>query len=58
MLQEEEIEISVVLPAHNEAERIRNAMNQTQKVLAAFASSFEIIIAEDGSTDGTAEIAS
>ena len=47
-----------MLPAHNEAERIRNAMNQTQKVLAAFASSFEIIIAEDGSTDGTAEIAS
>jgi len=58
VLHEEEIEISVVLPAHNEAERIRNAVNQTQKALATFASSFEIIIAEDGSTDGTAEIAS
>ncbi|MCW3140831.1 MAG: glycosyltransferase family 2 protein [Methanophagales archaeon] len=54
----EEIEISVVLPAHNEAERIEDAVNQTRKALAEFASSFEIIIAEDGSTDGTAEIAS
>lgn len=58
MLHEEEIEISVVLPAHNEAERIADAVNQTKKALAEFNSSYEIIIAEDGSTDGTAEIAS
>ena len=54
----EKIEISVVLPAHNEAERIEDAVSQTKKALAEFTSSYEIIIAEDGSTDGTAEIAS
>jgi glycosyltransferase involved in cell wall biosynthesis len=57
-MKEEEIEISVVLPAHNEAERIEDAVNQTNKALAEFTSSYEIIIAEDGSTDGTVEIAS
>lgn len=50
-------EISIVLPAHNEAKRIEDAVNQTKKALAEFTSSYEIIIAEDGSTDGTAEIA-
>lgn len=55
---EEKIEISVVLPAHNEAGRIEDAVRQTKKALADFSSSYEIIIAEDGSTDGTAEIAS
>jgi glycosyltransferase involved in cell wall biosynthesis len=58
MKEEEKIEISVVLPAHNESKRIEEAVNQTNKALAEFTSSFEIIIAEDGSTDGTAEIAS
>lgn len=59
-MQEEKkgIEISVVLPAHNEAERIEDAVKQTKKALADFSSSYEILIAEDGSTDGTAEIAS
>ncbi|MHC1610329.1 MAG: dolichyl-phosphate beta-glucosyltransferase [Candidatus Methanospirareceae archaeon] len=52
-----EPEISVVLPAHNEAGRIAEAVKQTKKSLDEISSSFEIIIAEDGSTDGTAEIA-
>ncbi len=55
---EENIEISVVLPAHNEAGRIEDAVRQTKKALADFSSFYEILIAEDGSTDGTAEIAS
>jgi len=52
-----ETEISVVLPAHNEAERISEAMKQTKQSLGKISASFEILIAEDGSTDGTAEIA-
>jgi glycosyltransferase involved in cell wall biosynthesis len=52
------IEISVVLPAHNEAGKIENAVRQTKQALAALSSAYEILIAEDGSTDGTAERAS
>ncbi len=51
------IEISVVLPAHNEAGKIENAVRQTKQALATFTSAYEILIAEDGSTDGTADIA-
>jgi glycosyltransferase involved in cell wall biosynthesis len=51
------IEISVVLPAHNEAGKIENAVRQTKQALAAITSAYEILIAEDGSTDGTADIA-
>jgi hypothetical protein len=54
---EEKVEISLVLPAHNEAGKIEEAVRQTKKTLSSFSSSFELIIAEDGSTDGTAEIA-
>lgn len=57
-MHEEKIEISVVLPAHNEAGKIETAVRQTKKALAAFTSAYEILIAEDGSTDGTAEVAS
>ena len=57
--KKEQIEISVVLPAHNEAGKIEDAVRQTKQALAALSSSsYEILIAEDGSTDGTAEIAS
>jgi len=52
------IEISVVLPAHNEAGKIENAVRQTKQALAALSFAYEILIAEDGSTDGTAERAS
>jgi glycosyltransferase involved in cell wall biosynthesis len=51
------IEISVVLPAHNEAGKIEHAVRQTKQALAALSSAYEILIAEDGSTDGTADIA-
>jgi glycosyltransferase involved in cell wall biosynthesis len=53
-----EEKISIVLPAHNEAGKIEEAVERTKSALAEFTSSYEIIIAEDGSTDGTAEIAS
>ncbi len=53
-----EPEISLIFPAYNEADRIEDAVEKTIKTLQKIASSYEIIIAEDGSTDGTAEIAS
>ncbi len=46
----------MVLPAYNEAERIENTVEKTASALRNLTSSFEIIIAEDGSTDGTDRI--
>jgi glycosyltransferase involved in cell wall biosynthesis len=50
------IEVSVVLPAYNEAGRIEYAVEKTACALRGITPSFEIIIAEDGSKDGTDRI--
>lgn len=42
------VEISMVLPAYNEASRIENTVENTAAALSRFAHSFEIIIAEYG----------
>ena len=46
-----------MLPAHNEAGKLETAVGQTKQAMSAVTPSYEIIIAEDGSTDGTAELA-
>ncbi|HHV24367.1 MAG TPA: flippase-like domain-containing protein [Methanosarcina sp.] len=52
------ISVSVVLPAYNEAANIEKAVFVTAETLSKITDRFEIIIAEDGSTDGTDQIAS
>jgi glycosyltransferase involved in cell wall biosynthesis len=49
------IQVSVVLPAYNEMDYLQPAVEKTIQTLNQFTQSFEVIIAEDGSTDGTAE---
>jgi glycosyltransferase involved in cell wall biosynthesis len=49
------VQISVVLPAYNEVDYLHQAVEKTIQILNQFAQSYEVIIAEDGSTDGTAE---
>jgi len=49
--------VSVVLPAYNEAKRLENAVRKVEEYLKKLGYDYEIIIAEDGSTDGTDEIA-
>ena len=49
--------ITVVLPAHNEVRNLKMAVDETTDFLRGMDQDFEIIIAEDGSTDGTAEMA-
>jgi glycosyltransferase involved in cell wall biosynthesis len=44
---------SVVLPAYNEAEYLQPAVEQISQTLNQTGYTYEIIIAEDGSTDGT-----
>ncbi|MBE0521436.1 MAG: glycosyltransferase family 2 protein [Candidatus Methanoperedenaceae archaeon] len=50
------IEVSIVLPAYNESSRLESTVGRTAALLREITSSFEIIIAEDGSTDGTDRI--
>jgi glycosyltransferase involved in cell wall biosynthesis len=50
-----ELEVSVVLPAYNEVTYLGPAVEKTIAALDAFSGSYEVVIAEDGSTDGTAE---
>ncbi len=50
-------EVSLVLPAYNEAKRLRKTVQQVAGALRKLTVSFEIVIAEDGSTDGTDRIA-
>jgi len=52
-----EVDVSIVFPAHNEKENLENAVRKTTKALEEITDSYEIIIAEDGSTDGTDRIA-
>ncbi len=51
------IEVSLILPAYNEAGDLERAVRAALDELRTITSSFEVIVAEDGSTDGTAEIA-
>ena len=50
-------EISVFLPTYNEEENIKRVIANTVKVLSDVASKWELIIVNDGSTDGTQKIA-
>lgn len=48
--------ISVVLPAHNEEGNIEFVTRRALEVLPTITSQFEIIVVDDGSTDGTGAI--
>ena len=47
------MELSLIIPAFNEAQRIGPTLRRAHRVLAARPASFEIIVVDDGSTDGT-----
>src|SRR5580765_3056366 len=48
--------ISIVIPAFNESRRIADSLCQVRDFLGRTGLSFEIMVVNDGSTDGTAEI--
>jgi glycosyltransferase AglD len=52
---DKKIRVSVVFPAYNEADYLEFALEKTTQALNQFTHAYEIIIAEDGSADGTAE---
>jgi glycosyltransferase involved in cell wall biosynthesis len=49
--------VTVVFPAYNEVDALEHAVDKVAQALNEFTSSYEIIIAEDGSTDGTDKLA-
>ena len=53
----EQPELSVVIPAYNEAEGIQAALEQVAAYFRSRAIAGEIVVVDDGSTDGTAGLA-
>ena len=53
---ENEIYLSVVIPAYNEEKRIKNTLLDVDKFLSAQNYSYEIIVIDDGSKDGTVDL--
>ena len=47
---------SLVIPAYNEAHRIGQTLTEVLRYLRAMSDGSEVIVVDDGSTDGTAEI--
>ena len=52
-----EIELSVVMPCLNEAETLESCIVQAQQAIQRAGITGEVIVADNGSTDGSAEIA-
>lgn len=48
-------DISVIFPAYNEVERIRPTLHSFDQELAKTNYNYEIVVVDDGSTDGTAD---
>ena len=49
--------ISLVLPCHNEAENLRWLLPHVAAVLPALAERYEVVLVDDGSSDGSGELA-
>ena len=49
--------VSIIIPAYNEAGHVADEIREVERVLVGTGWSFEILVVDDGSTDGTAEAA-
>jgi glycosyltransferase involved in cell wall biosynthesis len=53
MANDERIELSLVIPAYNEEQAIEPCVREADGVLARLGTRYEIVVVDDGSTDGT-----
>jgi glycosyltransferase involved in cell wall biosynthesis len=51
-----DIDLSVIVPAYNEAERISKTLERLQEYLGGNSSSYEILVVLDGPTDNTRDV--
>jgi glycosyltransferase involved in cell wall biosynthesis len=51
-------DVTILLPAYNEAWRIESCIRAVERAVSAFTNSFEVIVTEDGSTDETVPVVS
>lgn len=49
-------ELSIVIPAYNEEESVRDCVLEARGVLASLGRPFEILVVDDGSTDGSLRV--
>jgi len=47
--------VSIIMPAHNEGDRISSSLEETVRTFDSFGCDYEIILVDDGSTDNTYE---
>ena len=57
MIEQNEIELSIILPCLNEVETLGTCLRKAKKFLQSYAVNGEIIVADNGSTDGSQSIA-
>jgi polyisoprenyl-phosphate glycosyltransferase len=52
-----QLDVTIILPVYNEAEHLREEINRIRASMDASEYSYEIIVVDDGSTDGSGEVA-
>ena len=57
MIEPGNVEVSVVLPVFNEVDNLEEEVNRVRKALDNSGMSYEVIVVDDGSTDGSGELA-
>lgn len=50
------LQLSVILPAYNESANLKELVPDLLGILASFSEAFEVLVVDDGSTDGTADL--
>ncbi len=47
------MDLSIIVPVYNEEESVESLVQETRSALASMGKDYEIIVVDDGSTDGT-----